>query len=159
MSRRPPQSPPAPSRTISTARTPSWKPPSPKAVQGILDSIPDADTISDDFLARLLDFLPHNEARRVEWKVWLSFWARAMSDERLRAQHGLHYRRVVTALADLLAALEAKGRIAMVAAPGVIADAVVAAVDGLSIRYRSSSPTTGRSTARSPPCLCSSIHS
>jgi AcrR family transcriptional regulator len=39
----------------------------------------------------LLEALPVDEDRRLEWKVWLAFWGRAAADERLRHEQEQRY--------------------------------------------------------------------
>jgi TetR/AcrR family transcriptional regulator, transcriptional repressor of bet genes len=39
----------------------------------------------------LVDALPVDEDRQLEWKVWLAFWGRAAADERLRREQEQRY--------------------------------------------------------------------
>lgn len=73
-------------------------------------------------------FLPDTEERRRDWKVWFAFWARAAADERLRALHKSYYADVIGRLDATLARRMSPARRAG------LADAIVAAVDGISIR-------------------------
>jgi TetR/AcrR family transcriptional repressor of bet genes len=44
-----------------------------------------------DMLGVLLEALPVDEERQLEWKVWLAFWGRAAADERLRSEQERRY--------------------------------------------------------------------
>jgi TetR/AcrR family transcriptional repressor of bet genes len=74
--------------------------------------------------------LPLDPARRTEWRVWLAFWGGAMGDERLRARHRDYYVRMVGQLAETLTAV---GGLSPQDA-NRLADAIVAAVDGIGAR-------------------------
>ncbi len=74
--------------------------------------------------------LPLDADSRREWRVWLAFWGRAIADERLRTIHRDYYARIVGQLAEGLSG-----------APDLspedanrLADAIVAAVDGVGTR-------------------------
>jgi TetR/AcrR family transcriptional repressor of bet genes len=73
-------------------------------------------------------FLPNTDERRRDWKVWFAFWGRAAADERLRGLHKRYYAEVIGRLEVLLARRFPPGRRAG------LADAIVAAVDGIGIR-------------------------
>ncbi|WP_330180289.1 TetR family transcriptional regulator [Nocardia sp. NBC_01503] len=77
-------------------------------------------------------YLPLNDEGLGEWRVWLSFWARAMNDARLRAVHQRYYSAIIERIAY---------RIATIGGPTVTrtdlharADAVLAAIDGVGCR-------------------------
>lgn len=74
-------------------------------------------------------FLPLDEARRGEWRVWLAFWGRAIAEPRLAAVHRDHYAGFVERLA---ASFVAQGVAAGQAED--LADAVIAAIDGVGTR-------------------------
>ncbi len=42
-------------------------------------------------LAVILDALPMDQDRQLEWKVWLAFWGRAAAEERLRQEQQRRY--------------------------------------------------------------------
>lgn len=79
-------------------------------------------------------FLPDTEERRRDWKVWFAFWGRAISDARLRRQHRAYYAAILANLTDSIRAFQRSGLAHPAADPALLADAVVAAVDGLGIR-------------------------
>lgn len=76
------------------------------------------------------DILPLDEPSRTEWRVWLAFWGGAMGDERLRARHRAYYVRIVGQLAEGFCNM---GGLSPEQA-NHLADAVVAAVDGVGAR-------------------------
>jgi AcrR family transcriptional regulator len=79
----------------------------------------------------ILEALPVDEDRRLEWKVWLAFWGRAAADERLRHEQEQRY-------AEWRGLL---GRLLRRARPGDTAadrrtrvDLIAGAIDGLGIQ-------------------------
>jgi AcrR family transcriptional regulator len=82
----------------------------------------------DSVVDLALDYLPSDDASWRETRVWLQFWGRALSSAELRAQHRRHY-------ADIVDAVRAGFPPGMSEAEEIAAaDAIIAAVDGLSIR-------------------------
>jgi len=77
-------------------------------------------------------FLPVDEALQRDWRVWLAFWGRAIFDERLRAIHRGYYDEIVGRVAAFLTT-RSHGRIGPSQAQD-LADAVIAAVDGVGVR-------------------------
>ncbi len=69
--------------------------------------------------------LPVDSAGVRDWRVWLAFSARAIVDPRMQQRHRAYYARITAALAAELASA---------GAPAVMADLVVAILDGLGIR-------------------------
>jgi AcrR family transcriptional regulator len=96
----------------------------------------------DALRAVLLEALPLDDERRIEWKVWLTFWAQAIATPSLRDEHERRYREwrgVVRGLVtEVVGPLER-------ADVGRLADSLVALVDGLGIQ---ASMTPGPTTAR-----------
>lgn len=83
------------------------------------------------FLARVCQHLPLDAEARGEWRVWLAFWAQAMTVERLRAVHASYY----DAFTDhTMGSLQLLARDKAPAELRSLADAVIAAVDGVGIR-------------------------
>lgn len=76
------------------------------------------------------EILPLDADRRREWRVWLAFWARAIHDPRLADIHRAYYARITDTLS---AVLTEAADLAPVHA-NLVADAVVAAVDGVGAR-------------------------
>jgi TetR/AcrR family transcriptional regulator, transcriptional repressor of bet genes len=76
------------------------------------------------------DILPLDAATRGEWRVWLDYWARAIHEPRLAEIHRDHYARITGSLAAVLtdeAGFEP-------ARANLVADAIVAAIDGVGTR-------------------------
>lgn len=84
----------------------------------------------DGMIDMACQFLPLDADSRRDWRVWLAFWGRAIHDEALRAKHRAYYQ---TITASLAADLAAPGR-----KPGrthrMLADAIIAAIDGIGTR-------------------------
>ena len=74
--------------------------------------------------------LPLDEASRDDWRVWMAFWGRAVADERLRAKHRDYYVQMIGQLAESLTGI---GGLSPESA-NQLADAVVAAIDGIGAR-------------------------
>jgi TetR/AcrR family transcriptional regulator, transcriptional repressor of bet genes len=82
-------------------------------------------------LAVVLEALPVDEDRRLEWKVWLAFWGRAAADERLRHEQEQRY----TQWRGLLDKLVKRARPHDSAADRCTAvDLIAGAIDGLGIQ-------------------------
>ncbi|WP_327146229.1 TetR/AcrR family transcriptional regulator [Nocardia sp. NBC_01327] len=76
-------------------------------------------------------YLPLDARGLGEWRVWLAFWGRAMTDERLAAVHRRYYEEIVERITHRLSTLRGAP------APqelGIIADSVLAAIDGVGTR-------------------------
>jgi TetR/AcrR family transcriptional regulator, transcriptional repressor of bet genes len=79
----------------------------------------------------LLEALPVDEDRQLEWKVWLAFWGRAAADERLRREQEQRY----AEWRSLLDKLVRRARPRDTAADRCTAvDLVAGAIDGLGIQ-------------------------
>jgi TetR/AcrR family transcriptional repressor of bet genes len=79
-------------------------------------------------------FLPLDEERLRDWRVWFAFWGRAAVDPRYRALHRGYYADITASLTGSLAALRDAGRLQGRDDPAILADAVIAAVDGIGVR-------------------------
>lgn len=86
---------------------------------------------ADALRAVLLEALPLDDERRLEWRVWLAFWAQAAVDEQLRSENEQRYDewrdivdRLLRAAAPGLTAPERRVR----------ADELVLFIDGLGVR-------------------------
>ena len=77
------------------------------------------------------EVLPLDEESRNEWRVWLAFWGRAASDARLQERHRAWYAQIV---AHLIQQFQAARPGVSVDDAEVLADAVIAAVDGVGVR-------------------------
>lgn len=86
------------------------------------------------FVERVHRHLPVDAQSRGEWRVWLAFWARALADERLQAINRRYYSAIVEHAICSLQKLETEGTGRSPAELRSLADAVIAAVDGVGIR-------------------------
>lgn len=99
-----------------------------EVVRRLIEAQRSARVVDGDVAGAVAAFMPNTEERRRDWKVWFAFWARAAADERLRALHKSYYADVIGRLDATLARHIPPRRRAG------LADAIVAAVDGVSIR-------------------------
>lgn len=79
-------------------------------------------------------FLPLDEDRLRDWRVWFAFWGRAAVDARYRALHRGYYADITASLTRSLTQLRDARRLRGRADPAILADAVIAAVDGIGVR-------------------------
>ncbi len=85
------------------------------------------------FVKRVAAYLPLDEKRHAEWRVWLAFWGRAIADERLRDVHRGYYDAIIDRLTVRLRVFRGDAT----ASEGSVrrcANALVAAVDGIGTR-------------------------
>lgn len=87
-----------------------------------------------DLIDAICGFLPLTDEARRDWRVWFAFWGRAVVNERLRALHRYYYAEVTRRLTTALAARKQAGALPPDADPAMLADAVVAIIDGLGVR-------------------------
>jgi TetR/AcrR family transcriptional repressor of bet genes len=85
----------------------------------------------DDLISSIADFLPLDAEGVQAWRIWLAFWGRAIVDERLRVKHRHYYAQIS---AKLKQAVRAIAPAAPPAQARDVADAIVAAVDGIGVR-------------------------
>jgi len=86
------------------------------------------------FIGRVCQYLPIGEASRQEWRVWLAFWGRAITDERLRAIHRSYYSAFLDRMVALLLSLSNAGAKPTRKQARKCADALMAAIDGVGVR-------------------------
>ncbi len=86
------------------------------------------------FTQRVASYLPLSEEGQAAWRVWLCFWGKAVSDARLRSIHQRYYQDIVKALAPQLQTLRQAQRPARRQQLERMADAVLAAIDGVGTR-------------------------
>ncbi len=79
-------------------------------------------------------FLPLDDERLRDWRVWFAFWGRAAVDDRYRALHRRYYADITASLTGSLTVLRDAGRLRGRDDPAILADAVIAAVDGIGVR-------------------------
>ncbi|CDO59501.1 Transcriptional regulator, TetR family [Candidatus Phaeomarinobacter ectocarpi] len=80
-----------------------------------------------DPVDRAMTYLPHDEETAREWRVFLQFWGRGVSDPAFRERHRAGYEALAY---SLRLELEAGG----VSDPQTVADAMIAGVDGIAVR-------------------------
>jgi TetR/AcrR family transcriptional repressor of bet genes len=101
-----------------------------RAGQRMIRHVGGAD-IADVLLEVFLDALPMDQDRQLEWKVWLAFWGRAATDERLRQEQQRRY----AEWRGLLGKLIRRAHPADAAAERRSAvDLIAGAIDGLGIQ-------------------------
>jgi TetR/AcrR family transcriptional repressor of bet genes len=93
-----------------------------------------AQPTGDGMIGAAASFMPDTEAKRRDWKVWLAFWGRAMSDARLRAKHRAAYAAFTANTLAGIREMEKHGLANPKADARAMADALIAVVDGLGIR-------------------------
>ncbi len=88
-----------------------------------------------EFIERACFYLPTATQTKAEWRVWLAFWGRAITDERLRTINRTYYEGFVNRMMKSLQALRKPiGPPAPVNEIRVCADAFIAAIDGIGTR-------------------------
>ena len=85
----------------------------------------------DALRAVLLEALPLDDQRRTEWKVWLTFWAQAITTESLRSEHQQRYHEWRQLVATLVAQAAPSLRKPQVER---LTDVLIATVDGLGVQ-------------------------
>jgi TetR/AcrR family transcriptional repressor of bet genes len=79
-------------------------------------------------------FLPIDAESRREWRVWIAFWGRAINDAGLRERHRAYYQEIISRLAAQLRRPNDAGRATTLRDARQLADAIVAAIDGVGTR-------------------------
>ncbi|MCU1644099.1 MAG: transcriptional regulator, HxlR family [Nocardia sp.] len=78
-------------------------------------------------------YLPLDADGLGEWRVWLAFWGRAMTDERLRAVHRRYYADIIDRISGRLSTIRTATPASRIALT-TCADSVLAAIDGVGSR-------------------------
>lgn len=78
--------------------------------------------------SEIADALPVDAESQRDWRIWLQFWGRAMHNPAFGPRHEAYYRQITATLAAGL-----RGHISAAKAEA-LADAIVAAVDGIGVR-------------------------
>jgi AcrR family transcriptional regulator len=84
--------------------------------------------------AVLREALPIDADSRLEWRIWLAFWGRAIADRGLAAEQQRRYREWRGLVRGLLAAARRDGELPAALSPAAAADALVAFIDGLGVQ-------------------------
>lgn len=95
---------------------------------------PGATESPERFIQSVCGYLPLDAESRGEWRVWLAFWGRAISDERLGRVHQGYYRGITHRLITPLRALAPEGRKPSRKRALACADGLIAALDGVGTR-------------------------
>lgn len=84
--------------------------------------------------AVLLEALPLDDERQVEWRIWLSFWGHAVSDVLLAEEQKKRYAQWRGLVRSLILAGQRQGSIRHDIAAGEETDSIVALIDGIGIQ-------------------------
>lgn len=84
--------------------------------------------------AVLLEALPLDDERQVEWRIWLSFWGYAVSDTLLTREQKKRYAQWRGLVRNLILACQRQGAIRHGIAAEEEADSIVALIDGIGIQ-------------------------
>lgn len=94
------------------------------------DKIADRDKLIE--MAALV--LPTHEDGARDWRVWLAFYGRAMSDASLARVNNAYYDEFRDRTADVIKRHQAEGKISKAIDPMTTADSIITVVDGLGVR-------------------------
>jgi AcrR family transcriptional regulator len=81
-----------------------------EVVQGRCDSVLARDP--GDLRSYVAELMPLDEARLIEWKIWLAFWARAVADPEIAAMQRSCVKRARAGILEVLRRLEGAGELA-----------------------------------------------
>lgn len=82
----------------------------------------------------LLEALPLDKDRRLEWQVWVSFWGRAASDAVLAKEQRRRYVGWRAFVRDLIAGGQRSGDLRLDIDPSEAAESLIAFVDGIGMQ-------------------------
>ena len=82
----------------------------------------------------LCESLPLNAQVRLEWAVWVNYWATAGTNGMLGAEQRRHYQAWHHIIEGMLRTLKERGRIRETVEPAAAADLLMTVVDGLGLR-------------------------
>lgn len=88
----------------------------------------------EDLIGRAYHALPFDEDGMRDWRVWLCFFSRAVADPALARINKAYYEEFRDGIARLIRSRQAKGMLSAAIDPPVVADAIIAAVDGIGVR-------------------------
>ncbi|MBX3497205.1 MAG: TetR family transcriptional regulator [Parvibaculum sp.] len=104
-----------------------------RLAQDILRAIRHA-TADDDLVELAALLLPVDEQRLRDWRVWLSFFGRAVGDPALARINKAYYEEFRDGIAGLIRAQQKLGKLSPDIAPESTADAIISVVDGFGVR-------------------------
>ncbi|MFC4273124.1 TetR family transcriptional regulator [Sneathiella chungangensis] len=84
------------------------------------------------YVRRVCGYLPIDDESRGEWRIWLAFWGRAVTDDQLRLMNRDYFDAFVERIAERLQTLQGAPQDPELARD--TADALVAAIDGIATR-------------------------
>ncbi len=89
----------------------------------------------NELVQRACNYLPITEKAATEWRVWIAFWGRAITDERLRKINQTYYNGFVNRMTTSLHALRKPlAPPVSVQETRICADAFIGAIDGIGTR-------------------------
>ncbi|MBX3487812.1 TetR/AcrR family transcriptional regulator [Parvibaculum sp.] len=104
-----------------------------RLAQDILHAIRHA-TADDDLVELAALLLPVDEQRLRDWRVWLSFFGRAVGDPALARINKAYYEEFRDGIAGLIRAQQKLGKLSRDIAPASTADAIISVIDGFGVR-------------------------
>ena len=88
----------------------------------------------DDLVALAQLILPVDEERLRDWRVWMSFFGRAIGDPAMARINKAYYDEFRDGLAAIIRRHQREGRLAAHIDPAVTGDAIISIIDGFCIR-------------------------
>lgn len=88
----------------------------------------------DDIVALAELILPIDEDSMRDWRVWMSFFGRAVGDPALARINKAYYDEFRDGLAAIIRRQQAEGKLDVRIDPGITADAIISVIDGFCIR-------------------------
>lgn len=104
-----------------------------RLAQDILHALRHA-TAEDDLVELAAMLLPVDEQRLCDWRVWLSFFGRAVGDPAMARINKAYYEEFRDGIAGLIRAQQKLGKLSRDIAPESTADAIISVVDGFGVR-------------------------
>jgi TetR/AcrR family transcriptional repressor of bet genes len=101
--------------------------------QGILEKLKSSGD-ADDLVELSSLILPLDEQSRREWRVWMSFFGRAVGDPALARINQAYYDEFRDGIAAIIRRHQREGKLAAHVDPAVTGDAIISILDGFSIR-------------------------
>lgn len=89
---------------------------------------------SDDLFELVASILPTNQNGLRDWRVWMSFFGRAVGDPALARINKAYYDEFRDGLAAIIRRHQQEGKLAAHIDPAVTGDAIISIVDGFCIR-------------------------
>lgn len=91
-------------------------------------------TGTDDLIELACNALPIDEDGMRDWRVWLCFFSRAVADPALARINKAYYEEFRDGIARLIRSRQATGMLGAAIDPPIVANAIIAAVDGIGVR-------------------------